>query len=65
LCIKKSHQAIIGMIRSLPRAGVTGDQVDDAIRARRSPRQPTDHDFIIDRRHDKAAVARRMGVTGR
>jgi hypothetical protein len=53
------------MIRSLPRAGVTGDQVADAIRARRSPGQRKDHDFIIDRRHDKAAVARRMGVTGR
>jgi hypothetical protein len=53
------------MIRSLPRAGVTGDQVADAIRARRSPRQPKDHNFIIDRRHDKAAVVWRMGVTGK
>ena len=32
--------------------------------ARRSARKPKGHDFIIDRRHDKPAVARHMSVTG-
>src|SRR6195952_306415 len=49
--------------RSLLRAGVMDDQLDDAIREAIS-RKPKGHDFIIDRRHDKPAVARHMSVTG-
>ena len=45
------------------RDGVTDDQLDDAIREAIS-RKPKGHDFIIDRRHDKPAVARHMSVTG-
>ncbi|MEA2770964.1 MAG: 3,8-cyclase [Acetobacteraceae bacterium] len=49
--------------RPLLRAGATDDQLDDAIREAIS-RKPKGHDFIIDRRHDKPAVARHMSVTG-
>ena len=49
--------------RPLLRAGVTDDRLDDAIREAIS-RKPKGHDFIIDRRHDKPAVARHMSVTG-
>ena len=45
------------------RAGVSDDQLEDAIREAIS-RKPKGHDFIIDRRHDKPAVARHMSVTG-
>jgi cyclic pyranopterin phosphate synthase len=45
------------------RAGVSDDVLDDAIREAIS-RKPKGHDFIIDRRHDKPAVARHMSVTG-
>ena len=49
--------------RPLLRAGATDDQLEDAIREAIS-RKPKGHDFIIDRRHDKPAVARHMSVTG-
>jgi GTP 3',8-cyclase len=49
--------------RPLLRAGVSDDQLDDAIHEAIS-RKPKGHDFIIDRRHDKPAVARHMSVTG-
>ncbi|HEY4044140.1 MAG TPA: GTP 3',8-cyclase MoaA, partial [Rhodopila sp.] len=49
--------------RPLLRAGVSDDRLDDAIREAIS-RKPKGHDFIIDRRHDKPAVARHMSVTG-
>jgi GTP 3',8-cyclase len=49
--------------RTLLRAGVTDDELDDAIRAAIT-RKPKGHDFIIDRRHDRPAVARHMSVTG-
>src|SRR4051812_8173167 len=49
--------------RTLLRAGVTDDQLDDAICAAIA-RKPKGHDFIIDRRHDRPAVARHMSVTG-
>ncbi|MGE0223705.1 MAG: GTP 3',8-cyclase MoaA [Acetobacteraceae bacterium] len=49
--------------RSLLRAGVTDDQLDEAIQAAIA-RKPKGHDFIIDRRHEKPAVARHMSVTG-
>jgi cyclic pyranopterin phosphate synthase len=49
--------------RPMLRAGATDDQLEDAIREAIS-RKPKGHDFIIDRRHDKPAVARHMSVTG-
>ncbi|MBN8906808.1 MAG: GTP 3',8-cyclase MoaA, partial [Rhodospirillales bacterium] len=49
--------------RSVLRAGATDAELDDAIRAAIA-RKPKGHDFIIDRRHDKPAVARHMSVTG-
>ncbi|HEX2943718.1 MAG TPA: GTP 3',8-cyclase MoaA, partial [Rhodopila sp.] len=49
--------------RSLLRAGITDDQLDEAIHAAIA-RKPKGHDFIIDRRHDKPAVSRHMSVTG-
>ena len=49
--------------RGLLREGISDDGLDDAIREAIS-RKPKGHDFIIDRRHDKPAVARHMSVTG-
>jgi cyclic pyranopterin phosphate synthase len=49
--------------RPLLRAGVDDDALDAAIHAAIA-RKPKGHDFIIDRRHDKPAVARHMSVTG-
>src|SRR5665213_2083009 len=49
--------------RPLLRAGATDADLDDAIRAAIA-RKPKGHDFIIDRRHDKASVGRHMSVTG-
>jgi cyclic pyranopterin phosphate synthase len=49
--------------RSLLRAGVSDEQLEDAIQAAIA-RKPKGHDFIIDRRHDKPAVGRHMSVTG-
>nr|WP_294544677.1 GTP 3',8-cyclase MoaA [uncultured Rhodopila sp.] len=49
--------------RSLLRAGVPDEQLEDAIQAAIA-RKPKGHDFIIDRAHDKPAVARHMSVTG-
>jgi cyclic pyranopterin phosphate synthase len=49
--------------RPMLRAGATDAQLEDAVREAIS-RKPKGHDFIIDRRHDKPAVARHMSVTG-
>ena len=49
--------------RPLLRAGGSDERLEDAIREAIS-RKPKGHDFIIDRRHDKPAVARHMSVTG-
>ena len=49
--------------RSLLRSGVTDAGLDEAIQAAIA-RKPKGHDFIIDRRHDKASVGRHMSVTG-
>lgn len=49
--------------RSLLRDGATDDELDLAIQAA-IIRKPKGHDFIIDRRHDRPAVARHMSVTG-
>jgi cyclic pyranopterin phosphate synthase len=50
-------------LRKVLRAGATDAELDDAIREAIS-RKPKGHDFIIDRRHDRPAVARHMSVTG-
>jgi cyclic pyranopterin phosphate synthase len=50
-------------LRRVLRAGATDAALDDAIREAIS-RKPKGHDFIIDRRHDRPAVARHMSVTG-
>ena len=49
--------------RSVLRAGADDAELDDAIRAAIA-RKPKGHDFIIDRRHERPAVARHMSVTG-
>lgn len=49
--------------RDLLRAGVTDDELTDAIEAAIA-RKPKGHDFIIDRRHNKPSVGRHMSVTG-
>jgi cyclic pyranopterin phosphate synthase len=50
-------------LRQVLRAGATDAGLEDAIREAIS-RKPKGHDFIIDRRHDRPAVARHMSVTG-
>ncbi|MSP01385.1 MAG: GTP 3',8-cyclase MoaA [Acetobacteraceae bacterium] len=49
--------------RSLLRAGASDDELEMAIHAAIA-RKPKGHDFIIDRRHEKASVSRHMSVTG-
>ena len=49
--------------RPLLRAGISDAGLDEAIQTAIA-RKPKGHDFIIDRRHDKPAVARHMSVTG-
>ena len=49
--------------RGLLRDGISDDGLDNAI-LEAIGRKPKGHDFIIDRRHDKPAVARHMSVTG-
>ena len=49
--------------RRVLRSGANDDELDAAIVAAIA-RKPKGHDFIIDRRHDKPAVARHMSVTG-
>ena len=50
-------------LRGVLRIGATDAELDEAIREAIS-RKPKGHDFIIDRRHDRPAVARHMSVTG-
>jgi cyclic pyranopterin phosphate synthase len=49
--------------RSILREGASDSELEDAIHAAIA-RKPKGHDFIIDRRHDRPAVARHMSVTG-
>jgi cyclic pyranopterin phosphate synthase len=49
--------------RRVLRSGASDAELDAAIVAAIA-RKPKGHDFIIDRRHDKPAVARHMSVTG-
>ena len=50
-------------LRGPVRAVRSDDELDAAIQAAIA-RKPKGHDFIIDRRPDKPAVARHMSVTG-
>jgi GTP 3',8-cyclase len=50
-------------LRAVLRAGAT-DPVLDAAVLEAISRKPKGHDFVIDRRHDRPAVARHMSVTG-
>jgi cyclic pyranopterin phosphate synthase len=50
-------------LRRVLRAGASDAELENAIREAIS-RKPKGHDFIIDRRHDRPAVARHMSVTG-
>jgi cyclic pyranopterin phosphate synthase len=49
--------------RRILRAGASEAELEEAIRAAIA-RKPRGHDFVIDRRHDRPAVARHMSVTG-
>jgi GTP 3',8-cyclase len=49
--------------RTVLRDGASDAELEDAIREAIS-RKPKGHDFIIDRRHERPAVARHMSVTG-
>ena len=49
--------------RPMLRDGASDGELDDAIRAAIA-RKPKGHDFVIDRRSDKASVGRHMSVTG-
>jgi len=60
MCLGQDDQADF---REMLRDGATDPQLDDAIREAIS-RKPKGHDFVIDRRHDRPAVARHMSVTG-
>ncbi len=50
-------------LRAVLRSGADNTTLTTAIRAAIA-RKPKGHDFIIDRRHDKPALARHMSVTG-
>ena len=49
--------------RRVLRSGASDDELQAAIVAAIA-RKPKGHDFIIDRRNDRPAVARHMSVTG-
>lgn len=49
--------------RDFLRTGVSDDDLDDAIRAAIA-RKPKGHDFVIDRRDERPALARHMSMTG-
>jgi cyclic pyranopterin phosphate synthase len=49
--------------RPVLRSGASDAELEEAIQAAIA-RKPKGHDFIIDRRHDRPAVARHMSVTG-
>jgi cyclic pyranopterin phosphate synthase len=49
--------------RPLLRAGASDAELEQAIQAAIA-RKPKGHDFVIDRRHDRASISRHMSVTG-
>jgi cyclic pyranopterin phosphate synthase len=50
-------------LRTVLRAGASEAELDAAI-LEAITRKPKGHDFVIDRRNDRPAVARHMSVTG-
>jgi len=60
MCLGQDDQVDL---RSVLRAGASDAELDAAILEAIS-RKPKGHDFIINRRHDRPAVARHMSVTG-
>jgi cyclic pyranopterin phosphate synthase len=60
MCLGQDDQADL---RGVLRAGASDAELDGAILEAIS-RKPKGHDFIIDRRHDRPAVAQHMSVTG-
>ncbi|MGH7156142.1 MAG: GTP 3',8-cyclase MoaA, partial [Acetobacteraceae bacterium] len=60
MCLGQDDQADL---RRVLRDGGTDADLDAAI-AEAISRKPKGHDFVIDRRHDRAAVSRHMSVTG-
>ena len=60
MCLGQDDQADL---RRVLRAGCTDADLRDAIEEAIG-RKPKGHDFIIDRRHNRPAVARHMSVTG-
>jgi len=60
MCLGQDDQADL---RAVLRSGASDGELEDAIREAIS-RKPKGHDFIIDRRHERPAVARHMSVTG-
>jgi cyclic pyranopterin phosphate synthase len=50
-------------LRAVLRGGADDGALDAAIRAAIA-RKPLGHDFVLDRRHDRPALARHMSVTG-
>ncbi len=60
MCLGQDDQADL---RSVLRSGADDDSLDAAIRAAIA-RKPKGHDFVIDRRNARPAVARHMSVTG-
>jgi cyclic pyranopterin phosphate synthase len=60
MCLGQEDQADL---RAVLRAGATNAELEAAILEAIS-RKPKGHDFVIDRRHDRPAVARHMSVTG-
>lgn len=60
MCLGQDDQADF---RGVLRGGASDAELESAIRAAIA-RKPKGHDFVIDRRHDRPAVARHMSVTG-
>ncbi|MBV8616798.1 MAG: GTP 3',8-cyclase MoaA, partial [Acetobacteraceae bacterium] len=59
-CLGQDDQADL---RAVLRDGADDAELEAAIRAAIA-RKPKGHDFVIDRRQDRPAVARHMSVTG-
>ena len=60
MCLGQDDQADL---RAVLRSGASDAELDEAIRVAIA-RKPKGHDFVIDRRHERPAVARHMSVTG-
>jgi cyclic pyranopterin phosphate synthase len=60
MCLGQNDDADL---RAVLRSGASDAELDEAIREAIT-RKPKGHDFIIDRRSDRPAVARHMSVTG-